>query len=168
LIVCFRQDGVFCREFMNRSFPGYYYHFQSRTCCISQGYYCPAAATTYYSCPAGYYCPAGSCSTPACPSGKYGPTASEFLDCFGAKLCSLHYLHGVAWIYRRNRSIVAPSTLAVITTVLLFISQTDIASCPSCPCGQYQDLAAQTGCKACPAVRTSHLLSRTLEKQHVV
>ena len=36
-----------------------------------QGYYCPAAATTYYACPAGYYCPYASAGISACATGTY-------------------------------------------------------------------------------------------------
>ena len=36
-----------------------------------QGYYCPYAATTYYSCTAGYYCPYAVGTYISCPSGKY-------------------------------------------------------------------------------------------------
>ena len=47
---------------------------------ISQGYYCPYAASAYYACPAGYYCPYASGGITACPTGKYS-AASRFTLC---------------------------------------------------------------------------------------
>jgi syndecan 4 len=168
---------------------GQYQNVAAQTSCkgCPGGYYCPAGSAAYYPCPGGYYCPAGSSTYKGCPGGYFCPSySSSYNSCPAGYYCPSYVFFSLlvfsassdhpslSFLLHILSAATSPHFAAYFHLLFIFFryswtyyscatgtySPIASSSCPSCPGGQYQNVAAQTSCKGCPGVSDfTHLQS---------